>query len=62
MNNMKLKFIGADGSLGLIHGEYYNVSLDIQYHMLIARIKTGWISDTFCPYETLQAFAKNWSL
>ena len=59
---MKLKFIGADGSLGLRHGEYYNVSLDTGCNMLIASIKTGWISDTFCPYETLQAFAKNWSL
>lgn len=59
---MRLKFIGADGSLGLMHGEYYNASLDTSYHMLIASIKTGWISDTICPYETLQAFAKNWSL
>ena len=59
---MKLKFIGANESLGLEHGKYYNVSLYTSNHMLIASIKTGWISDTICPYETLQAFEKNWNL
>lgn len=58
---MRLKFIGANGSLGLTHGEYYSVSLYTEYNMLVASIKTGWIS-TLCPYATLQAFAKNWSL
>lgn len=59
---MRLKFIGKDGSLGLTHGEYYKVSLYTANRMLVAYIHTGFLFDTCCPYETLNAFAKNWSL
>lgn len=59
---MNLRFIGADGSLGLKHGELYKVTLKTIGKYLIATIHTGWISDTVCPYGSVQAFAKNWEL
>ena len=59
---MKLKFIGTDGSLGLQHGKTYEVNLKTAGRYLIARIQTGWISETICPYGSVQAFAKNWEL
>ena len=59
---MKLKFIGEDGSLGLRHGKTYYVALKTLGGFVIATIKTGWISDTVCPYSSLKAFAANWEL
>jgi hypothetical protein len=59
---MKLKFIGKDGSLGLQHGKTYNVTLKTLGGLVIATIKTGWISDTLCPYGSMKAFAANWEL
>ena len=58
---MKLRFIGADGSMKLRHGEVYDVRLstledDIKVH--------AWSLDdsfyVFCPYSSPQSFAKNW--
>lgn len=59
---MKLKFIGADGSLGLRHGKIYDLTLKTAAGYVIAIIKTGWISDTICPYGSMKAFAANWEL
>lgn len=59
---MKLKFIGADGSLGLRHGKIYDLTLKTAVGYIIAIIKTGWISDTVCPYGSMKAFAANWEL
>lgn len=59
---MKLKFIGEDGSLGLCHGKTYNVTLKTIGEYVVAVIKTGWISDTVCPYGSMKAFAANWEL
>jgi hypothetical protein len=59
---MKLKFIGKDGSLRLKHNRVYDVSLKTIKGYVVAVIKTGWISDTVCPYGTMRAFAKNWEL
>ena len=59
---MKLRFIGTDGSLGLKHNRVYDVSLKTIKGYVVAVIKTGWVSDTMCPYETMQTFAKNWEL
>ena len=59
---MKLRFIGADGSLGLQHGKKYEVTLKTFNQYVVAIIKTGWLSDTICPYGSMQAFAKNWEI
>jgi len=59
---MKLRFIGADGSLGLQHGKKYEVRLKTFNQYVVAIIKTGWLSDTICPYGSMQAFAKNWEI
>lgn len=59
---MKLRFIGADGSLGLQHGKKYEITLKTFNQYVVAIIKTGWLSDTICPYESMQALAKNWEI
>lgn len=59
---MKLRFIGTDGSLSLQHGKVYDVTLKILNQQVIAIIKTGWISDTICPYGSMRAFANNWEV
>lgn len=59
---MRLRFIGADGSLGLKHGQTYDIKLNTFGKYVIATIKTGWISDTICPYSSMQALAKNWEI
>lgn len=59
---MKLRFIGTDGSLGLQHGKKYEITLKTFDQYVVAIIKTGWLSDTICPYGSMQAFAKNWEI
>lgn len=59
---MKLRFIGQNGSMGLQHCRTYDVKLETFYGNLVVRIKTGLFSEVRCPYESLEAFAKNWDL
>lgn len=59
---MKLRFIGADGSMGLQHGRIYEVAFDSTENYIVLKIKTGLFSDVICPYGSPQALAKNWSL
>jgi hypothetical protein len=40
----------------------YNVTLKTLGGLVVANIKTGWISDTVCPYGSMKAFAANWEL
>jgi hypothetical protein len=57
---MKLRFIGADGSMGLKHGEVYGVNLGNTQ----AFITVYWMDEegyvTPCYYSSPKAFAKNW--
>jgi len=57
-----LMFIGQDGSLGLKHGELYEVELLPLNHMFYVTVKRGLVVKAICPYETLVGFAKNWTL
>lgn len=60
---MKLKFIGKDGSMGLLVGKVYEVSIRTEKNMIVALIdRGGWFGKFYCPYDSPQAFAKNWSL
>lgn len=62
---MRLKFIGADGSLNLRHGKIYDVEIHSTNYQIVAVIKNEntmrW-REIVCPYGSPQALAKNWSL
>ena len=55
---MKLRFIGRDGSMGLIHGNIYDV------HIVSGKknrlIWASWRFDMACPYSSMAAFMANW--
>lgn len=63
----RLRFIGTDGSMGLVHGAVYDVKLAVRGNW----IWVGWAPrgpfptsvepHRACPYETTQAFANNWA-
>lgn len=60
---MNLKFIGTDGSMGLKHGEVYDILIDPNYKFDGIIIK--WIGADAnlhtCPYSSPAAFAANWA-
>ena len=52
---MKLKFVGKDGSMGLTHGNIYDVQITATHK----NIWVFWDSNG-CPYSSPQNLAKNW--
>ena len=58
---MLLRFIGQDGSMGLKHGEVYNVGLHSDTRFIWVHVRKSQIHQIKCPYDTPQAFAKNWA-
>lgn len=58
---MKLKFIGTDGSMGLKYGNVYKVHVRSNDKYIILFIEKNFLRGLECPYDTPQAFAKNWS-
>lgn len=59
---MVLRFIGTDGSMGLQKGREYEVHINVERTVIWLEIYMGWFRKTYCPYETLNALAKNWEL
>lgn len=60
---MRLKFIGADGSMGLRYGKTYKVAFKNTDQYIVLTIKKEPLGSTIvCPYGSPQALAKNWSL
>ena len=59
---MKLRFIGTDYSMGLRHGEVYNVRMCASSRYIVAFIEKNFLHGIECPYGSPQAFAKNWKL
>lgn len=59
---MNLKFIGTDGSIGLKHGEVYDVSISclFSYDKIIVKWHEHNIFHE-CPYSSPAAFAANWA-
>ena len=62
---MLLKFIGADGSMGLQHGKIYNVEVKTEgkyiwvtifYYEIREKIYEKWR----CPYSSPQTLSANW--
>lgn len=54
---MKLKFIGTDGSMGLKHGQIY----DVYIYTKRGKIIVAWGPNHWCPYSSPQALAENWA-
>lgn len=58
---MQLKFIGTNGSMGLVNGKTYVVRVFSQHGYIWVEI---WFMNEktkkLCPYETPQSFARNW--
>lgn len=53
---MKLRFIGANNSMGLKHGKVYKVTIVVQD----GYIWVNW-GIRICPYSSLAAFCANWT-
>lgn len=59
---MNLKFIGTDGSMGLKHGEVYDVLIHCLFRDSYILVK--WLDGyetRQCPYSSPAAFAANWA-
>ena len=51
---MYLKFIGLNGSLGLVKDKTYFVTSEINEHYIILRIHGVHGKTVMCPYEALE--------
>jgi len=63
MQNQKYKFIGQDGSMGLVNNKTYE--LTVRKPSLADKLK-GWeviVTDpVYCPYSSYITFYENWQL
>lgn len=53
---MRLRFVGADGSMGLRHGSVYYISL------ASSPLGVQLTQPVICPYSSERAFWENWEL
>lgn len=60
---MNLKFIGTDGSMGLKHGEVYDVRVGAHRGDAVIIVQWGFVgaNPIYCPYSSPAAFAANWA-
>lgn len=56
---LRLKFIGADGSMRLEHGKYYNVEIYSMGGFLWVKWYLPEINS--CPYLSLKTLTDNWT-
>lgn len=59
---MKLRFIGADGSMGLEHGEVKTIAITTSKykdHIAVFWYKNGEVHE--CIYKSLSSMCKNWT-
>ena len=59
---MILRFIGTDGSMGLQNNRIYEVKVNFLQNEIWIEVYAGFFQKVYCPYETINAFAKNWAL
>ena len=62
---MYLKFIGNNGSMGLIHNKIYNVDIKTENNFIWVIIygfkNHGKVSEVWrCPYSSPKTFSENW--
>lgn len=53
---MRLRFVGEDGSIGLKHGQVY----DVKVNTAMGYIFVIWKESYYCPYSSLAALTANW--
>lgn len=63
---MWLKFIGANGSMGLTNGEVYDVKVKTKKDYIWVTMSGFELRDKVwgvweCPYSSPQSFAANWA-
>lgn len=60
---MLTKFIGANGSMGLIRGRYYPIEIKRLDEYLLVKIYTR-LDDYFRyrPYSSIKKFKENWEM
>ena len=55
---MYLKFTGENGSMGLVNGRVYDVTIKIEREFIMVHVE---FCGPSCPYSSPQSFAKNWA-
>lgn len=55
---MYLKFIGENGSMGLVHGRVYDVTIKNERGFIMVHVE---FCGPSCPYSSPQSFAENWA-
>ena len=60
---MNLKFIGTDGSMGLKHGEIYDVVVETRRGSSVILVNWYYLGAHIdgCPYSSPAAFAADWA-
>lgn len=60
---MLTRFIGANGSMGLIHGRYYPIEIKRLDEYLWVKIYTKTeCYFRYCPYSSIKNFKENWEM
>ena len=55
---MYLKFTGKNGSMGLVHGRVYDVTIKNERGFIMVHVE---FCGPYCPYSSPQSFAENWT-
>lgn len=58
---MKLRYIGAHGSMGLLRNQVYEVSLVSEQDAIVVRVYYGSKCIATIPYSSPQTLADNWA-
>lgn len=61
---MEAKFIGLDGSMGLVNGRTYDIDIHTRDNMIYVAWLDGFnaYSRTWCPYSSIESLYANWQM